>query len=496
MKRFLKIFCFFVLAFALSISLVACNGSQGKSAYEVAVANGYVGSEEDWLNSLKGLNGTSGKDADISADDLYALGIEKGYYSDTKEGYLEFIKDYLSDSISTELISTLENLSNIANATNVIATVGARCLNSVVAIYVPVTTTNYQLGAGIIYYVGDDVAYVVTNYHLSYVESAQAEANEYHMFLYGYEYIVQDGNAMAFGEGDIVGSYIGGTCGGNANLGEPGYDLAVLKVEGESLEKLKSLGGRSVEIADSDKMQIGDTAIAIGNPLGTGIALTSGYVSKTSEYVTVSIAGLNRQMRCFRMDTPLNSGSSGGGVFDINGRLLGISNSKNISSQVESVSNAIPSNDVKAFVDNIIYFHEEALKDNTKEDKTVGLHKYIVGITYSNINPTRETNLDGTNKLYIDMKVASVVEGRTAQSMGVRVDDYIVGMYLKRSGEEVEKRYDFSRGEELQNLMLTLRPGDEIAFIVKRLDNDNELVEGRTDSHIVTIENYVVYKGA
>ena len=486
---------------AFSVTLFACdNGVAGMSAYQIAVANGFQGTETEWLNSLKGLNGTSGRDADISASDLYNLGVEKGYYTNDKEGYVAFLKDYMSDNLSSELIAAIERLSHDADSTNIIATVGSRCINSVVAIYVPVTSSSFKMGSGVIYYLGDDVGYVVTNYHLCYIEDENTEANEYYMYLYGYEPLVVSSGVLIGTEdsNEIIGTYIGGTCGGDSSLGEPGYDLAVLKVQGDSLARLKALGARSATFGDSNGIQLGDTAIAIGNPLGTGIALTSGCVSRVSEPVIVSIAGATREIRCFRMDATINAGSSGGGVFDIDGRLIGISNSKNIASQVESVCNAIPSNDVKAFADNIIYFHNKALADETVEDKTVGLHKYMVGITYNKYsNPTREDNEDGSSTLHVDVPVVTVKDGGTAQTMGVRVGDYLVGLFIRRNGEETETRYDFTRGEDLQTIMLTLRDGDEMSFIVKRLYEEiGELIEGRTNSHIITIEGYNIYKGA
>lgn len=480
MKKFLRVFCLIALALVMSVTLFACDNKPA-SAYDIAVANGFVGTEQDWLNSLKGLNGTNGQDADrISVQDLFRLGVNMGIYTDDNAGYLQFVKDCMTDSISEELMSHINNLSTNAN---MIASVGARCVNSVVSVYASAGGTNFQMGAGVIYSIEEDVAYVVTNYHVIVLQNGNTytESSDIHMFLYGYEFIIEENGGIVYGEGDILGTYIGGSA---------DYDLAVLKVEGESLSKLKSLGAREVTIASSDDIAIGTTAIALGNPFGSGIALTAGYISKSSEQITVTIAGATRTIRCMRMDTSINSGNSGGGVFDINGHLIGISNAKNTSSQVENVSNAIPSSDIKAFVENILHFYNKALQDDTIVDKTVGLHKYIVGITYSNINPSREIEDDGSNSLHNDMKVVSITSGGTAESMGLMVDDYLLGVSIKRNGQTETNDYYFNLGYELQSFMLSLREGDEISFIIKRGEDT-----GRTDKHTIVLEGYTIYKG-
>ena len=80
----------------MAVGFTACDFSDenAKSAYEIAVENGFTGTEAEWLNSLRGANGSDGSDLDIN--DVYDAAVQNGY-----EGtFLEFLKEYLSADIS------------------------------------------------------------------------------------------------------------------------------------------------------------------------------------------------------------------------------------------------------------------------------------------------------------------------------------------------------------------------------------------------------------
>ena len=123
-------------------------------------------------------------------------------------------------------------------------------------------------------------------------------------------------------------------------------DIAVLKIDAENLTY--------AEIADSDNLEIGDDAIVIGNPLGTGISVTNGIISALNKEVTIE----NETMYLIQTNAAVNQGNSGGGLFDINGNLIGIVNAKssNTSSSVsvEGLGYAIPSNTVINIANDII----------------------------------------------------------------------------------------------------------------------------------------------
>lgn len=131
------------------------------------------------------------------------------------------------------------------------------------------------------------------------------------------------------------------------------YDVAVIKLNSSS-EYSKS-ASTTAAIANSSLILEGDNVVAIGNPLGTGISVTSGIISKITDLVNVD-GVINRVMRT---DAPINNGNSGGGLFNMNGELVGLVNAKatdNASqgNYIDCVAYAIPSNVAISLAENII----------------------------------------------------------------------------------------------------------------------------------------------
>ena len=195
-------------------------------------------------------------------------------------------------------------------------------------------------GSGVIYRLdknrGD--AYIITNYHVVYYSGANTEngiSDDITVYLYG-----QESSEYA-----IPAKYIGGSM---------NYDLAVLKVEGSRV--LAESNAMAAEFADSNEVAVLDQAIAVGNPEDLGISATLGYVNVDSEYITLEGAdgSTTIQIRVMRIDTAVNGGNSGGGLFNGVGNLIGIVNAKLTES--ENMGYALPSNFVKYVTDNIIYY--------------------------------------------------------------------------------------------------------------------------------------------
>lgn len=125
------------------------------------------------------------------------------------------------------------------------------------------------------------------------------------------------------------------------------YDLAVLKIEDDQIKESVSV---ATTVANSSLVAEGDEAIAVGNPQSNGFAVTVGHVSRTN--VLASSAGV--VIRSLQVDTPINSGNSGGGLFDQNGNLIGIVQSKNTNSGIDNVATAIHSNTAISIANNLI----------------------------------------------------------------------------------------------------------------------------------------------
>lgn len=120
-------------------------------------------------------------------------------------------------------------------------------------------------------------------------------------------------------------------------------DLAVIKVEAEGLP--------TVEFGDSDSLEVGELAVAIGNPLGQlGGTVTSGIISATARSINIS----GEQMTLIQTSAAVNPGNSGGGLFDKEGRLIGVVNAKLTGSEIEGLAFAIPANTVSEIINDII----------------------------------------------------------------------------------------------------------------------------------------------
>ena len=127
---------------------------------------------------------------------------------------------------------------------------------------------------------------------------------------------------------------------------DPLSDIAVLQID--SKEKFKT-----VQFGDSDKARIGDWVIAIGNPLGLGGTVTSGIISARNRTI-----GLSRYEDYIQTDASINSGNSGGPLFDMEGNVIGINTAILGQSGSIGIGFSIPSNSAKKVIDQLIKFGE------------------------------------------------------------------------------------------------------------------------------------------
>ncbi|SDO89258.1 serine protease Do [Streptococcus equinus] len=182
-------------------------------------------------------------------------------------------------------------------------------------------------GSGVIYKKDGNSAYVVTNNHV--VDGASQ-----------LEIMLSDGTKVV---GDLVGA-------------DTYSDIAVVKI---ASDKVKTVA----EFADSDKITVGETAVAIGSPLGTDYAnsVTQGIVSSLSRTVTMTNDdGETISTNAIQTDAAINPGNSGGALINVEGQVIGINSSKISSTSdtgsgnsVEGMGFAIPSNDVVKIINQL-----------------------------------------------------------------------------------------------------------------------------------------------
>lgn len=222
-----------------------------------------------------------------------------------------------------------------------------------------VTGEETSAGAGVIYQLDKEKgdAYIITNFHVVYHKYSDTQdkiSDDIEVFLYGQEY-----ERYA-----ISAEYVGGSS---------NYDIAVLRVKGS--EVLMQSIARAADFADSKKVAVLDTAIAIGNPEANGISATVGAVNVDSEEITITNVQETDQisLRVIRIDAAVNGGNSGGGLFNDSGEIIGIVNAKMSDSSIDNIGYAIPSNVAKNVADNIIYY-------DSLDSKCDSVMRTIVGI--------------------------------------------------------------------------------------------------------------------
>lgn len=368
----------------------------------------------------------------------------------TKEEVEALINGAILDGSKVEAGDT--NNIYIENPVNTNTAAAAKGLLSAVSVYCnfKIYSSGYErsetsAGAGVIYKLdknsGD--AYIITNYHVVYNSKASTKnkvSDDIYVYLYGQETVGYTEPNYA-----IKATYIGGTM---------NYDLAVLKVSGSAT--LAKSAAVEATVSNSDLVQVLDTAIAIGNPEGAGISATLGSVNVDSEYITMTGADNVSEvsMRVMRVDTAVNSGNSGGGLYNDKGELIGIVNAKMAASSVDNIGYAIPSNVVKAIADNIIYYCSDGERES--------VYRCLLGITVRISDMYTEIDSDSL-KIYKRERVA--VE--EVNSAGLAK-----GKLLK--GDVIEAitidgvRYEVNRMYNVVDSMLNARVGSTVVLSVDR----------------------------
>lgn len=158
-------------------------------------------------------------------------------------------------------------------------------------------------------------------------------------------YIVTNNHVVAGADSITVRTRDGKSYAANLVGTDPDTDLAVLKIEASGLTP--------AVLGSSDDLVVGETAVAIGNPLGElGGTVTSGIISALSREVTID----NQTMTLLQTNAAINPGNSGGALVDMNGRVVGINSSKIAATEYEGLGFAIPSDTVQPIVSDLMEY--------------------------------------------------------------------------------------------------------------------------------------------
>ena len=217
---------------------------------------------------------------------------------------------------------------------------------------------------------------------------------------------------------------------------EEDNDVAVLKIDATGLS--------AVTLGDSDQIKVGETAYAVGNPLGElEFTMTSGMVSATDREIssTDSSTGISTSITMFQVDVAINSGNSGGPIYNSRGEVIGIATAKYADTGVEGLGFAIPINDAVAIARDLItdgYVHGKASFGVSVGTVTAAAAQYY-GLVEGAI-------------------VASVTEGSAAETAGLKENDIIVAL----NGETIASR------DDLVSAKRNYRAGDTVELKVWR----------------------------
>ena len=192
-----------------------------------------------------------------------------------------------------------------------IESVAEKCLNASVLIKVT-TSTGSGSGSGVIY---TKDGYILTNYHVVGDDA-------------------QSVTVTLFSGEELPAKYI---------YGDESLDVSVIKIEKDDCSP--------VEICE-DGLNYGEQIIVVGNALGNGFTLTSGYVSAPEREVTFS--NTYETMTFVQIDAAVNNGNSGGGLFNAKGELIGIVNAKSVGENVEGLGFAIPISDAVRIMTDLV----------------------------------------------------------------------------------------------------------------------------------------------
>ncbi len=254
--------------------------------------------------------------------------------------------------------------------------------------------------------------YIITNYHV--IEYADR-------YNYAVRVIMHDGSSY---EASIIGTEINN-------------DLAVLKISAQNLVP--------AVMGDSDLISVGDSAYAVGNPLGElEFTMTSGTVSALNRLIRADSSSPSINM--FQIDAAINTGNSGGPVYNSMGEVIGVVTAKYSENGVEGIGFAIPINDARRIAEDII------------ENGYVTGKAYI-GIYYDESNTSIYNryyrNLWGSPK---GVMVLGIDRNGPAKGAGIKEYDTITSI----DGRPVENTAD------LLNQLKRYSPGDSAEITVFR----------------------------
>lgn len=264
------------------------------------------------------------------------------------------------------------------------------------------------LGSGVIFHEDDQKVYIISNAH-----------------------VVQ-------GASNLIVTFLGNTKVPAAIIGADSItDIAVLAVNKSDIPPEQLAQIKPAVLGDSDNLRVGDLAVAIGNPVEEAFnnTVTVGVISALNREVQLT----DKTMKLIQTDAAINPGNSGGALVGPNGEVIGINTIKLVDSQIEGMGFAIPINDVKPIV-------SELMEKGRIARPSLGIKGYDM------------TESLGIYDIPVGVMVVEVVPGSSAELSGLQPKDII----LEFDGQKI------STMEELKGLLLKKQVGDSVSLKIVR----------------------------
>ncbi|MDO4467978.1 MAG: trypsin-like peptidase domain-containing protein [Bacillota bacterium] len=307
--------------------------------------------------------------------------------------------------------SSKQTATSYTGQINDVSDVAAKCKPSIVEIRTESVTSGNSMfgnyvsqgaGSGVIW---TDNGYIVTNNHVidgaSTVSVTTADGQEF--------------------PAEIVGA-------------DSQTDLAVIKIDATELPV--------VDIGDSDALEVGDPAIAIGNPLGElGGTVTSGIISALDREITIN----NETMTLLQTDAAINPGNSGGGLFDGSGKLIGVVNAKTSSEGIEGLGFAIPISGAIDIIDQLMTNG----KVTGRPGLNVSLYDYVESGYGFSMNQARYEN---------GVYIVQIVNNGAADKAGLQKMDRIISF----DGNEI------TSSSQVKAILRKHKIGDKVEIVINR----------------------------
>ena len=213
-------------------------------------------------------------------------------------------------------------------------------------------------------------------------------------------------------------------------------DIAVLKIDAEGLN--------AAAFGDSDQLEVGELAVAIGNPMGkVHGSVTAGIISAVEQELTIDDVTIN----AIQTDAAINPGNSGGALFDSYGNVIGVVYAKSSSVNIEGIGYAIPVNNIKELVEQMIN-DPDSVKDQTKRCQI------MLGITIRDITE----DMSKQYSMPVGVYITEVSSMSAAERAGLQKGDIITEF----AGETV------TSADDLNAIKAKQTSGDTVSVKIDR----------------------------